>query len=169
MRTTSLTYPLLTLVTCVAIGCGGSDSATGGGFQNGQQCNDAGVCSGTGFGGFGNFAGTSNTNGTGNGTSIGGTGTGVGGNAAKPPGPNCGDGTVNPDEQCDKGNLAGATCSTATMGAMPSGALACAANCTFDLAGCHTNGNPGGTGGTTGTGGNTGTGGRIGTGGRGGP
>jgi cysteine-rich repeat protein len=46
----------------------------------------------------------------------------------------CGDGLVDAGEDCDGANLAGQDCLTA--GAGDSGTLACAADCTFDTAGC---------------------------------
>ncbi|HEX4334598.1 MAG TPA: hypothetical protein VH062_01720 [Polyangiaceae bacterium] len=50
---------------------------------------------------------------------------------------NCGNGTLDPGEQCDASLMTtGATCSSATMGAMASGALGCTNQCTFDLSGC---------------------------------
>jgi cysteine-rich repeat protein len=139
-------YPVLTLViVAAAAGCGGSDSVAPGG--NGDPFT---------------FDASAYKHTAGNGAAGGG-----GSNGLAPPGPNCGDGIVNPDEQCDGNSLGGNTCSTATMGVRPGGALACRSNCTFDLAGCTTNGSAGagggnGTGGgTTGTGAgpNTGTGG----------
>jgi predicted esterase len=50
----------------------------------------------------------------------------------------CGNGVVDGSEQCDGAMLGGATCASATMGAFPSGTLACAANCGFDMSGCMT-------------------------------
>jgi hypothetical protein len=170
----SFKFPLLSILTIAALGaCGGSDSVSGGNGQP-QQCTDPTLCNGGGAGntnggGFGNFqfggsgnmgtGNTGNVTGTGNTTSFGGT-TGAGGGSllgaggnTQPPGPNCGNGQIDPGEDCDTGNLNGATCSSATMGAGPSGVLKCAPNCTFDLGGCHSSGNPGGTGGNTGTGG----------------
>lgn len=45
----------------------------------------------------------------------------------------CGNGLINPGEQCDKGDLGGATCES--EGYM-SGALKCSLACTFDSSGC---------------------------------
>lgn len=45
----------------------------------------------------------------------------------------CGDGAIDPGEQCDGANLGGATC--VSLG-YTSGALACAAGCGFDTGGC---------------------------------
>jgi len=182
----SFKFPLLTILTVAVLGaCGGSDSVTGANGQQNQCASNPSLCNGGGAGntnggGFGNFqfggngnmgtgntgnVGTAGAGNTGNVGNIGGT-TGAGGGSLlgaggnnKPPGPNCGNNTVDPGEDCDSGNLNGATCASATMGAGPSGVLKCAPNCTFDLGGCHSNGNPGGTGGNTGTGGRTGTGG----------
>lgn len=47
----------------------------------------------------------------------------------------CGNGLVTGGEQCDVGNLNGATC--ATQPGFTGGTLACAAGCTFDTAGCY--------------------------------
>jgi hypothetical protein len=75
--------------------------------------------------------------------------------------PFCGDGRVDPGEQCDTFDLAGQTCGTVTMNALPFGFLQCTSFCTFDASFCSGSGG-GGTGGM-GTGG-MGTGG-MGTGG----
>jgi hypothetical protein len=48
----------------------------------------------------------------------------------------CGDGVVDPQEDCDFGDLGGATCSSATAGALDMGELDCAAGCAFDTSGC---------------------------------
>jgi hypothetical protein len=45
----------------------------------------------------------------------------------------CGDGTLDPGEQCELGNLAGQTCKS--LGFRP-GTLTCAAGCTLDTSGC---------------------------------
>src|SRR5258706_2190238 len=66
------------------------------------------------------------------------------GGTEPPPGPNCGDGVVNPDEQCDGLNLNGSSCSAATMGSAPSGILGCKTNCRYDVRGCSGNGTTGG-------------------------
>ena len=46
----------------------------------------------------------------------------------------CGDGIIDPGEQCDAGNLGGQTC--ASRGYF-GGTLACTAGCTFDTSGCN--------------------------------
>ena len=46
----------------------------------------------------------------------------------------CGDGVVNPNEQCDGLNLAGATCVTRGFAG---GTLGCSASCTFDTSACN--------------------------------
>lgn len=45
----------------------------------------------------------------------------------------CGDGVVDPGEQCDSGALAGASCGSLGF---DSGTLGCTSSCTFDTAGC---------------------------------
>jgi hypothetical protein len=47
----------------------------------------------------------------------------------------CGDGAVDPGEQCDGGNLNGATCQTQGFNA---GSLSCNTNCTFNTSSCVT-------------------------------
>jgi hypothetical protein len=82
---------------------------------------------------------------------------GAGGAAARPPG--CGNGTLDSGEACDGADLAGATCATGTMGAMPNGVVTCSPDCALVYSGC-TGSIVGGTGGTgSGTGGTGGTGG----------
>lgn len=81
--------------------------------------------------------------------------------------PLCGNGRLDPGEQCDGSKLNGATCGSATMNARPNGKLACTNRCRLDTRGCTGSG-VGGTGGgpANGTGGRgTGIGGRLGTGG----
>jgi len=67
----------------------------------------------------------------------------------------CGNGTLEAPEACDGGNLAGQTCASATMNALPNGALTCTSSCTLDTSGCAAAGGGGapGTGGSFGTGG----------------
>ena len=88
----------------------------------------------------------------------------------------CGNGRIDPGEECDGTRLGGATCSSATMNAHPSGQLSCK-QCQLVTTGCTggsgNNGTGGGngtggrgTGGGNGTGGRPGTGGGVGTGGR---
>lgn len=50
-----------------------------------------------------------------------------------PPGPSCGDGVVDSDEQCDGADLDGQTCVSLQHAA---GDLACTTGCTFDESGC---------------------------------
>jgi Protein of unknown function (DUF1566) len=52
----------------------------------------------------------------------------------------CGDGTVDPGESCEAGNLGGATC--ATVGYPNGGTLACGVGCAFDTSGCRRGGLP---------------------------
>jgi len=49
-------------------------------------------------------------------------------------GETCGDGVANAGEDCDAGDLAGQTCVGMGFGG---GELACAPDCSFDIAGCH--------------------------------
>lgn len=72
----------------------------------------------------------------------------------------CGNRRIDPGEQCDKQNLNGETCASATMGSRPGGTLRCTNRCRFDTRRCS-----GGTGGTAGTGGAAGSGGLGGNGG----
>jgi hypothetical protein len=53
---------------------------------------------------------------------------------------NCGNGTIDPGEQCDGSNLGGNNCTTVGMG-FAGGTLHCASACTFDVTGCHFCGN----------------------------
>jgi hypothetical protein len=48
----------------------------------------------------------------------------------------CGNGIVDPSEDCDGPNLNEQTCATATMAAFPLGTLSCTSSCRFDLSGC---------------------------------
>jgi len=66
----------------------------------------------------------------------------------------CGNGKIDRNEQCDRRNLNGETCSSVTMGARPGGTLKCNIFCRFDTRDCKRS--------------STGTGGRGGQGGQGG-
>jgi hypothetical protein len=88
---------------------------------------------------------------------LSGWGSGAGGTATSsggaPTSAACGNGQVDIGEACDGMNVGQQTCSSATMGARPIGALACSPTCTLVVTGCAS-GNPGGgTGGMQGTGG----------------
>ena len=48
----------------------------------------------------------------------------------------CGNGAIEAGEDCDLGTLGGATCATATGGALPDGSLGCSADCDLDTSGC---------------------------------
>lgn len=76
----------------------------------------------------------------------------------------CGNDRIDRGEQCDKDNLNGETCASATMGRRPGGTLSCSKKCRFDTKGCT----GAGAGGTGGTGGAAGSGGIAGSGGVGG-
>jgi len=145
VKKSSLRYPLLTFVMVAAAGCGGSESSNTGGTGD-NFAFDASA--------YKQKPGSDPTGGGGGG----GGGGGVVDPSQTPPGPNCGDGTVNADEQCDGPNLSGKTCATMTMGVSPNGTLVCRANCTLDVSGCTGNGPPGG--GSTGGGSNGAGGGR---------
>ncbi|MBM4361780.1 MAG: hypothetical protein FJ104_03790 [Deltaproteobacteria bacterium] len=89
----------------------------------------------------------------------------AGGGGATVGAPGCGNGVIEPGEECDGAQLNGATCASATMGALPNGSVTCV-GCLLDTAGCSGAGTGGaGTGGTLGTGGAPGTGGGGGLGG----
>ncbi|MCC6527302.1 MAG: hypothetical protein IT373_31930 [Polyangiaceae bacterium] len=62
------------------------------------------------------------------------TTTSAGGGGGIPVG--CGDGELGPNETCDGALLGGADCTD--LGYSTAAGLACAADCTFDAAGCHT-------------------------------
>ncbi|HVU04169.1 MAG TPA: hypothetical protein VHE30_20570 [Polyangiaceae bacterium] len=65
-----------------------------------------------------------------------------------PPPPGCGNGTVDPGEECEGRNLGGANCAFATLNARPNGTLSCSPQCQLDASRCTSNGDPGpGTGG----------------------
>ncbi|HMJ12518.1 MAG TPA: hypothetical protein VK524_13935 [Polyangiaceae bacterium] len=76
-------------------------------------------------------------------------------------GKRCGNSRIDRDEQCDKRNLNGETCASATMGSRPGGTLSCTKKCRFDTKRCS----GAGTGGAAGTGGGGGAAGSAGTGG----
>lgn len=155
---------LLTLATLGAVAaCGGSEtSSTGPGSGTGAQFDPNAW--GTGGVGDGTGSGTGNAPGSGTGNAPGSDPASAGGvPGTPPPGPDCGNGVLNADEECDGALLGGATCAMVTMGSSPSGTLRCLGNCTFDLTGCTTAGDPQpGSGGATGAGGTTGAGGRTG-------
>jgi hypothetical protein len=75
----------------------------------------------------------------------------------------CGNGNIDPHEDCDGAKLNSATCATATMRTGSTGPLGCRSDCTYDKSRCS--GEPG-AGGRSGTGGSLGNGGRLGGGGR---
>jgi len=66
----------------------------------------------------------------------------------------CGNGQIDPGEQCDGQNQGGETCMSYTMGACTGGYLICTGNCTFDQSACGPCSNgQGGSAGSFGTGG----------------
>src|SRR5262245_44146347 len=68
-----------------------------------------------------------------------GTGGATGGDIPVPkPGPRCGNGVLDGDEQCDGQQFASGvdTCNSATMGQRPIGPLRCTKNCMLDLSNC---------------------------------
>ena len=82
----------------------------------------------------------------------------------------CGNGRVDPPEQCDGTSFNGETCATVSMYAAPNGVLRCTPSCTLDVSGCYRQGQGGTCGGGAfyGGGGRFGGGGFYGRGGRGG-
>jgi hypothetical protein len=48
----------------------------------------------------------------------------------------CGNGLIDPGEDCDIAALGGATCTSASGGDLPYGTVGCAADCTFDTSAC---------------------------------
>ncbi len=48
----------------------------------------------------------------------------------------CGNGSIDAGEECDIGNVGGATCISATAGSKPLGTLSCAAGCVLDTSAC---------------------------------
>ncbi len=128
VRTALLLAPLLLPA------CGESDSLSGPTTTPTGTTSDGGGGASTTSGGGGAGAtstGGATTGGTGGatgGTSAGGT-TGTGGTVN----PLCGNGALDPGEDCDGADLAGATC--ASIG-FPGGDLACGVACFYDTAGC---------------------------------
>lgn len=53
-----------------------------------------------------------------------------------PPPDTCGNGTVEPGENCDFGTVGGQTCASASGATKPFGKLGCKAGCVFDMSGC---------------------------------
>lgn len=70
--------------------------------------------------------------------------------------PLCGNGRIDPNELCDGAKLAGETCFSITLGALPAGQLSCSPVCTFDTSLCRSDEAAGG---SSGSGGGMGTGG----------
>ena len=66
------------------------------------------------------------------------------GGAGGTSGGSCGNGMINPPEQCDGAQLNGATCMTMNMG---TGMLQCSSSCTYNTAMCTGGTSTGGTGG----------------------
>jgi hypothetical protein len=126
----------------------GSVSPVGGNTGAGESPASGGRASGSG-GKTGAQAGSVAKGGTGAGPAV------------------CGNGRVDPGEECDPSVAPTLTCATATMGAKPVGLLRCTKACRFDTSSCSSGaGGATGTGGKTGTAGKTGTGGAIGSGGQ---
>ena len=87
-----------------------------------------GACGTSGSSGKGGTTGNGGTTGTGGTTGNGGT-TGTGGSVSL----TCGDGKVDPGEDCDQSQLNGSTCMSLGF---DSGTLACSSNCRFSTSGC---------------------------------
>ena len=68
----------------------------------------------------------------------------------------CGNGVIEPGEDCDGVALGGATCASVTMGSQSNGSLKCLATCMFDRSGCQGTGVAMGAGGASSTGGGAG-------------
>jgi hypothetical protein len=81
----------------------------------------------------------------------------------------CGNGSVEPGEECDGVMLGGATCASVTMGSQSNGSLKCLATCLFDRSGCQGSGVAAGSGGSSSIGGGAGGGTTLGPGAGGGP
>ena len=146
----------------IAAGCGGIVNDTrgdGGGARGGAGQIGAGGTGPAGFtakGGAGK-TGSGATGATGAGaTGTGATGTGATGAGATGPQPSCGNGRIDPGEECDPAAPVLTTCVAATMAARPAGSVSCTKTCVFDLSRCTS----AGTGGFPGTGGVTGAGGK---------
>jgi len=133
-------------------GCGGVVVTDGKGV--GGQGDDSGYggdggdgFGGDGFGGdgFGGDGGTSR-----GGTSRGGRAPSTGGKVSPPPPPSCGNGIIDPGEQCDgRGVLDGYTCAELTMGSKPYGNVICQ-KCQVSTARCTSDSGAGGAPGTGG-------------------
>jgi hypothetical protein len=54
--------------------------------------------------------------------------------------PRCGNGRIDPNEDCDGANLGSQTCASATMGTAPVGTLGCTKACTLDVTDCSFSG-----------------------------
>lgn len=115
MKSSTLWFPVLLLVAVVTLACGC--------LEHVEQFTGAS----SGAHGGGGAQGASTSSAGGHGGVAGSTGTG---------GSDCGDGAVDPGEDCDGASLAGATC--ATLG-YDKGSLACAGDCHFDTSGCCKN------------------------------
>jgi hypothetical protein len=113
-------------------GGGSGVGATGGAGAGGSGNSGTGAVSGTG--GLGGAAGESGSGGSvPTGGSAGAGGSSAGGSGGGNP---CGNGAVDPGEQCDGQNLAGHSCAT-VVGPSSTGQLACQ-NCFFDTSQCCT-------------------------------
>lgn len=116
------------VVAAIAVGCSSGTDGSGSPQPSGEAGNGAGA-----------FGGTNGAGGS------------FGGN--NPPPATCGNGVVDPGEDCD--GTATQTCAAATLGSLPNGSVSCN-GCHLDTTACSS-GNPGG--GGAGTGGGIGAGG----------
>ena len=132
-----------------AAGTSGSGGASG---SSGASGASTGGKAGSGGGAGAAGAGAGGKAGAGAGGTTGGA-SGKSGAAGKAgsggAGPVCGDGTKNGSEQCDKTDLAGATCSS-VLKTTAMGPLACFGNCSFDTSKCVLGGGMGGASGSGG-------------------
>ena len=131
MRRTLLVANLPIVLASLLLGCSSDIDDLFGGTGPGTGGDDAG-------GGGSTAGGNNNVGGQGaGGPSVGGSsidGSSVGGNGGGGASPNCGDGVVDGNEDCDGADLAGVSCQD--FGFSNEGGLACTARCTFDAGNC---------------------------------
>lgn len=146
-RSFRLPFLLLSAVCAsAAVGCAKGDTIDKGDGSSDPTSGGAGI-GGAGVGGDGVIGGSGNLpiggSGVGaagvGGAGVGGLATGgeaVGGTGVGGAGPNCGNGAVDPGEQCDGTNLAGQTCASVLGFPGASGSVSCSAACTLVSTSC---------------------------------